>query len=59
MFCDILSRHNEAIFYEASCRVAGCERSEAAEHRATDAGEVPCVTDGGEKVICEETYLPK
>lgn len=26
--CDILSRHNEAIFYEMSCRDVGCERSE-------------------------------
>lgn len=30
-------------------------KERAAEHCATDAGELPCVTDGGEKVICEET----
>lgn len=55
---DILSRHNEAIFYEMSIE-KWVRKRQAAERCATDAGELPCVTVGGEKVICEETYLPR
>lgn len=55
---DILSRHNEAIFYEMGIE-KWVRKRQAAERCATDAGELPCVTVGGEKVICEETYLSR
>ena len=57
--CDILSKRNEAIFYEMSCRGVGPEGGKQQRVVVQMQVKFPCVTDGGEKVICEETYLPR
>lgn len=47
-----------AVFWDKQ-QTTGMWEQWAAKHHATDAGELPCVMDGGEKVICKETYLPR